>query len=85
MSQHVRLHFPEIFEFSSYLHSQFCVSHFLRSVKADPSDTSEEEIEDVFEMLPANSNLRRKATLRKQFSVLEVPHDQCGFKMTHWV
>ncbi|KAK7575827.1 hypothetical protein V9T40_012113 [Parthenolecanium corni] len=62
-----------------------CLSCPNKSVKTDPSYTSEEEIEDVLEMLPQNSSFRRKPTLRKQFSVLEVPLDECGFKMTHWV
>lgn len=37
-------------------------------------------------MLPKNLSIRRKPTLKKQLTILEVPSDECGlFKMTHWV
>lgn len=83
LPQQVRLLHNKLLNSFSLLHSE-CLC-FRRSVKTDPSYTSEEEIEDVLEMLPQNSSFRRKPTLRKQFSVLEVPLDECGFKMTHWV
>lgn len=46
----------------------------------------EEEMEEDIEMLPRNPSIRRKPTLRKQMSIMEVPSDGSGiFKMTHWV
>lgn len=52
----------------------------------DEDEEEEEEEEDVLEMMPTNPISRRKPTLRKQMSILEVPSDESGlFKMTHWV
>lgn len=59
-----------------------------RPLKSEIPEEFTDEAEDVMEMLPKspNVNVDRKAKLRKQMSVLEVPSDECGlFKMTHWV
>ncbi|XKL66727.1 hypothetical protein PGB90_010147 [Kerria lacca] len=63
-----------------------CFSCPKRQNKEESYSCSTEEIEDMIEMLPKNLSIRRKPTLKKQLTILEVPSDECGlFKMTHWV